>query len=171
MDWPISQLITDPLASSQEKAGRALSKHVLCGDQISTKVTENGLVVLATTEDNLEQAAFALQKVAPRIKLWKPQLNYIFGSPMLEPYAMVFLEVPRESAARVVDELLSRRAKLRSEAESSGLVKLEAEIPMSDLFGYSTILRHITRSTGSFKQVFSGYKPVPVIDGTDNADA
>lgn len=169
MDWPISQLITDPGASSQEEAGHALSKHVPSGDQVGSKVTANGLVVLATSEDELERAAYTLQQVVPGLKLGKPQLNYIFGNPLLEPYATVLLEVPKEFAARVLDDLLSRRAKPKSETESNGLVRIEAEVPMCELFGYSIKLRIITRSSGSFKQTFSGYKPVPLVDGTDYA--
>lgn len=171
MDWPISQLVTDPCASSQEKAGHALLKHVPCGDKVGAKVTANGLVVLATTEDELERAIDTLQQVVPGLKLWKPQLNYIFGNPLLEPYAAVVVEVPRESAARVLDDLRARRAKLKSETEYNGVVRVEAEVPMSELFGYSTSLRSITRSSATFKQEFSGYEPGPGINGTDYADA
>ncbi len=168
MDWPISQRITDLSASSQQETGHSLSKHVPCGDKVGTKVTELGLVILATSEFELEQAVFTLQQAVPGLMVGKPQLNYIYvdGDKFLEPYSTVIVDVPEESAAHVLADLLSRRARLESEIKLNGLVTIKAEAPMSELFGYSTSLRLLTQSRGSFKQTFSGYRSGPSMDGT-----
>ena len=168
MEWPISQRVTDPRASSQQEAGHALAKHVSRGEHLDTKVTELGLVLLATSENELEQAAFALQQIVPDLILGKPQLNYIYGEQLLEPFAVARVKIPKESTAGVLADLLTRRAKLRSEVESNGYVTLEVEMPMSELFGYSTTLRSLTQALGSFDQSFSGYGPSPSVDGTDH---
>ena len=124
-------------------------------------------MILATSEIELEKAAYAVQQAVPGLRLWKPQLNYIFGNPLLEPYAVVFVKVRKELGPQVLNDLHFRRAELKSETESNGLVSIEAEVPMSELLGYSTMLHLISRSSGSFKQNFSGYRPGPVADDTD----
>lgn len=98
----------------------------------------------------------------------KPQLNYIYvdGDKFLEPYFTVIVDVPEESAAHVLADLLSRRARLESKTKLNGLVAIKAEAPMSELFGYSTSLRSLTQSRSSFKQAFSGYRSGPSMDGT-----
>ena len=170
MEWPISQRITDPRASSQQEAGHALAKHVSRGEHLDTKVTELGLVILATSENELEQAAFALQQIAPGLILGKPQLNYIYGEKPLEPFVVARVKIPKKSTAGVLADLLTRRAKLKSEVESNGYATLEVEMPMSELFGYSTTLRSLTQALGSFEQTYSGYGPSPSVDGTDHVD-
>lgn len=170
MEWPISQRITDPRAASQQEAGHALGKYVSRGDHLDFKVTELGLVVLATLEQELEQVVFALQQKVPDLIVGKPQLNYIYGEKVLEPFVVALVKVPKQSSIDVLADLLSRRATLKNESELNGLTALEVEVPMSEMFGYSTSLRSLTQGLGSFEQTFSGYGPAPSTGGSNYAN-
>lgn len=45
--------------------------------------------------------------------------------------------------------------------EEGGYAKIEAEVPLADMFGYSTVLRSSTQGKAEFAMEFSKYAPVP----------
>jgi translation elongation factor EF-G len=167
MVLPLSQVLTDPLASSQEQSARALLRFVSRSDRIDAQTTEKGLVLLATSELELERVAERLRMVNPTLELGKPQINYIPGDPWLEPFAMLSLSVPAQAAAAVLADLQSRRGELKSKVETDGHAVIRADVPMAELFGYFTWLRRVTRSLGSFEQTFCGYRPFPKRNAPD----
>lgn len=165
MQWPLRQLVSDPSAASQSDLAHALQQSVICTEHLDAMATQAGLVLLATSEPALESASSSLQKLFPDLKLGKPAVNYIYGNPIMEPFTKIVLHVPDERLAPVLGDLRSRRAEAHATVALDGIARIEAEIPISELFGYETTLRVLCRSAVPYEQHFSGYKPAPCIDG------
>jgi elongation factor G len=46
-------------------------------------------------------------------------------------------------------------------SEQDSYCKIEAEVPLADMFGYSTVLRSATQGKAEFSMEFAKYAPVP----------
>lgn len=83
---------------------------------------------------------------------------------LLEPIMSVDVEVPDIYMGSVIGDLSSKRGILLNVSDLSNNFKLlKSEIPLSEMFGYSTILRSLTQGRGSFSMIFSNYSEVPKI--------
>ncbi|PIE06144.1 MAG: elongation factor G [Sorangium cellulosum] len=80
---------------------------------------------------------------------------------VLEPVMRVVVEAPVEFQGNAVGTLLKRRGIIVGTTDESGFVRVEAEVPLSEMFGYSTVLRSSTQGKGEFSMEFSRYSPVP----------
>jgi elongation factor G len=80
---------------------------------------------------------------------------------LLEPIMTVEIEMPGEFQGPVVGDLNSRRGIiLATEARNSHTV-VRAEVPLANMFGYATVIRGMTRGTGTFSMEMSRYARVP----------
>jgi elongation factor G len=80
---------------------------------------------------------------------------------LLEPIMKLEVEVPGQFQGTVTGELNSRRGLIVA-TEMNGLIaRIEAEVPLSETFGYSTDLRSMTQGQGTFTMEFSKYRRVP----------
>ncbi|MGC4113455.1 MAG: EF-Tu/IF-2/RF-3 family GTPase [Myxococcales bacterium] len=80
---------------------------------------------------------------------------------ILEPVMKVAVEGPSEFSGAVLGTLMQRRAMVIGSQEDSGLSRIEAEVPLEQMFGYSTVLRSATQGKAEFTMEFSRYLPVP----------
>ena len=80
---------------------------------------------------------------------------------LLEPIMRVVVETPAEFSGSVLGTLMQRRAMIVGSQEDGGLVRIEAEVPLAEMFGYSTTLRSSTQGKAEFTMEFSRYLPVP----------
>lgn len=83
----------------------------------------------------------------------KPQL--------MEPLMRVVVETPSEFQGAVLGTLNQRRGIIISTAEDGTFSSIEAEVPLSEMFGYSTVLRSATQGKAEFTMEFARYSPVP----------
>ena len=83
------------------------------------------------------------------------------GGQILEPIMRVDVEGPAETQGGVVSVLLQRRALIVGTTESDGFARVEAEVPLAEMFGFSTVLRSSTQGRAEFVMEFSRYAPVP----------
>ncbi len=83
----------------------------------------------------------------------KPQL--------MEPLMRVVVETPSEFQGAVLGTLNQRRGMIISTAEDGTFSSIEAEVPLSEMFGYSTVLRSATQGKAEFTMEFARYSPVP----------
>ena len=83
----------------------------------------------------------------------KPQL--------MEPLMRVVVETPSEFQGVVLGTLNQRRGIIISTAEDGTFSSIEAEVPLSEMFGYSTVLRSATQGKAEFTMEFARYSPVP----------
>ena len=80
---------------------------------------------------------------------------------LLEPIMKVQVEMPDDYLGTVMGGLTSRRGVLQGTESNAGSVIINAEVPLSEMFGYATALRSSTQGRGSFNMEFSHYAEVP----------
>lgn len=80
---------------------------------------------------------------------------------LLEPVMKVEVETPSDFQGPVQGDLSSRRGILQGSNMRDDFTVIEAEVPLAEMFGYSTDLRSKTQGKASFSMEFSCYKPVP----------
>ena len=80
---------------------------------------------------------------------------------LLEPIMRVEVETPSDFQGSVQGDLSSRRGLLLGSDMRDDYVVIIAEVPLSEMFGYSTDLRSATQGKASFTMEFSKYRPVP----------
>ncbi|MDI3283143.1 elongation factor G [Polyangium sp. 15x6] len=83
------------------------------------------------------------------------------GPQILEPLMKVAAESPSEFQGGVVGILMQRRGIIIGTTESDGFCRVEAEVPLAEMFGFSTVLRSATQGKAEFTMEFSRYAPVP----------
>jgi elongation factor G len=81
---------------------------------------------------------------------------------ILEPMMAVEVETPEDYAGNVMGDLSSRRGMVQGMDDMPGGGKLiKAEVPLSEMFGYSTSLRSATQGRASYTMEFRHYAEAP----------
>ncbi len=80
---------------------------------------------------------------------------------ILEPVMRVTVESPTEFQGAVLNTLNQRRGTIISAVEDNNFIVIEAQVPLSEMFGYSTILRSVTQGKAEFTMEFDHYSRVP----------
>lgn len=73
----------------------------------------------------------------------------------------VAVEGPTEFQGSVMGSLNQRRGIIIGTLEEGDYTVVEAEVPLSEMFGYSTVLRSLTQGKAEFTMEFADYKQVP----------
>jgi elongation factor G len=81
---------------------------------------------------------------------------------LLEPMMSVEVETPEEYMGDVMGDLSSRRGIIQGmEDDDSGGKKVKAEVPLAEMFGYSTILRSMSQGRATYSMEFKHYSEAP----------
>ena len=80
---------------------------------------------------------------------------------LLEPYVKVEVTVPEEYMGDVIGDLNSRRGRIDGMEPRNGVQVINAFVPLSEMFGYSTDLRSKTQGRGNYSMEVSFYDEVP----------
>ncbi|BAS33239.1 TPA: elongation factor G [Klebsiella variicola] len=80
---------------------------------------------------------------------------------LLEPIMKVEVETPEENTGDVIGDLSRRRGMLRGQESEVTGVKIHAEVPLSEMFGYATQLRSLTKGRASYTMEFLKYDDAP----------
>ncbi len=82
---------------------------------------------------------------------------------ILEPIMKVEVIIPEKSMGETTGDLASRRGQILAINDRStlGLKVIDARVPLSEMFGYSTSLRSLTEGRGNYTMEFDHYEPVP----------
>ena len=81
---------------------------------------------------------------------------------LLEPMMLVEVETPEEHAGTVMGDLSSRRGMVQGMEDIQGGGKtVKAEVPLAEMFGYSTILRSLTQGRATYSMEFKHYSEAP----------
>jgi elongation factor G len=80
---------------------------------------------------------------------------------IMEPIMKVAVEGPSEFQGAVMGSLNQRRGVIIGTFEEGSYTVVEAEMPLAEMFGYSTTLRSLTQGKAEFTMEFATYKQVP----------
>jgi elongation factor G len=80
---------------------------------------------------------------------------------LLEPIMKVEIEIPGEFQGPVVGDLNSRRGIILGTETRDSYSVVRAEVPLASMFGYATVIRGMTKGTGTFSMEMSRYAKVP----------
>jgi elongation factor G len=80
---------------------------------------------------------------------------------ILEPIMKVSVEGPAEFSGNILGTIMQRRGVIVQSAEEDGMVRVDAEVPLAEMFGYSTPLRSSTQGKAEFTMEFAKYQDVP----------
>jgi len=87
---------------------------------------------------------------------------YIKGNPVaLEPIMKVSVEGPSEFQGDIMGTIMKRRGMIHGTTEEQGFVRIEADVPLSEMFGYATVLRSGTQGKAEFTMEFARYGVAP----------
>ena len=80
---------------------------------------------------------------------------------LLEPMMAVEVETPADFMGNVVGDLSSRRGMIQGMDDLPGLKVIRAEVPLAEMFGYSTSLRSATQGRATYTMEFKQYSEAP----------
>jgi elongation factor G len=80
---------------------------------------------------------------------------------ILEPIMRTEVVVPEEYMGDVIGDLNSRRGKISSMESKNKVQHIKANVPLGEMFGYSTSLRSLTQGRGNYSMEPSHYEEVP----------
>lgn len=83
------------------------------------------------------------------------------GPVLLEPIMKVEVDTPEEYMGSVMGDLNSRRGRILGMEEKGGKQVITAEVPLGEMFGYTTELRSMTKGRASSSMEFATYREVP----------
>lgn len=80
---------------------------------------------------------------------------------LLEPIMKVEIYVPDEYMGDIIGDINKRRGRVLGMEQDGNLQKVNAEVPLAEMFKYTTDLRSMTQARGSFTSEFERYEEVP----------
>ncbi len=80
---------------------------------------------------------------------------------LLEPIMSLEIVVPEQYMGDVISEIHSRRANILEMGTRGNLRIIKGDVPLAEMFGYSTVLRSITQGRGTFTMEPLEYRPAP----------
>ncbi|MGE5480321.1 MAG: elongation factor G [Chloroflexota bacterium] len=120
---------------------------------VGVKVTLNDGSMHAV--DSSEMAFKTAAKAAMREALSKT------APIILEPIMKLETSAPEEFQGIIIGQINQRRGMIINTSQDAGYVTVEAEVPLKEMFGYSSDLRSVTQGKGEFTMEFQKYVPVP----------
>ncbi|BCE03751.1 elongation factor G [Marinicellulosiphila megalodicopiae] len=83
------------------------------------------------------------------------------GAQLIEPIMSVDVFTPDDHVGDVIGDLNRRRGMMKSQEAGVTGVRIKADVPLSEMFGYIGSLRTMTSGRGQFSMEFSHYMPCP----------
>jgi len=80
---------------------------------------------------------------------------------ILEPIMAVEVVAPEEFMGEVIGDLASRRGRVQGHEARAGAQVITAQVPLAQMFGYSTDLRSKTQGRATYTMQFAHYEPAP----------
>jgi len=79
----------------------------------------------------------------------------------LEPVMKLAVEGPTDFQGAILKTVMQRRGTIIGTTEEDGFCRVEAEVPLAEMFGYATDLRSVTQGKAEFTMEFARYLPTP----------
>ena len=140
---------------SVEKGFRSMLEK---GDLIGHPVVNVRVVLLDGNAHAVDSSEMAFQEAARGA--WR-QVFPKASPRVLEPLMKVEVEGPAEFSGGMLGSLMQRRGIIIGSSEADGMTRVEAEVPLAEMFGYATTLRSQTQGKAEFTMELARYAPVP----------
>ena len=85
---------------------------------------------------------------------------------LLEPIMKVEIIIPSEYMGEVIADINKKRGRVIGMEPISNKQKVICEVPLAEMFKYTTDLRSITQARGEYKMTFSKYEEVPKLEAS-----
>ncbi|HID02350.1 MAG TPA: elongation factor G, partial [Desulfobacterales bacterium] len=142
------------ISSCDKGFKKSLAKGTLCGAPVTGVrcVINDGAFHAVDSSD----VAFQMASVGAFKE------GYMKAKPaIMEPIMKVAVEGPSDFQGAVMGSINQRRGMIIGTTEEGTYTVVEAEVPLSEMFGYSTSLRSLTQGKAEFTMEFASFKPVP----------
>jgi elongation factor G len=80
---------------------------------------------------------------------------------LLEPIMSVEVETPEQFMGNVIGDLMSRRGVLQGQEDVAGTMVIKAQVPLAEMFGYSTAMRSLSQGRATYTMEFKHYAEAP----------
>jgi elongation factor G len=159
-NWVVGGAIPTPFIPACEKGFRdAIASGLLIGYPI----TGVKVILEGGSYHTVDSNEFAFRSAAKQ----GFQQAFARASPIiLEPIMIVEVETPSEFVGRVQGDLSSRRGLLLGSQTIDGYSVIRAEVPLKEMFGYSSQVRSLSSGQASFSMEFATYRQVPASEQT-----
>jgi elongation factor G len=128
------------------------------GPRMGFPVTGIKVVVNDGSSHSVDSSDMAFQAAARGAFLE----GYAKAKPVIhEPIMRVVAETPAEFQGTVMASLNQRRAMIVGTQDEGHICVIEAQVPLAEMFGYSTVLRSATQGKAQFTMEFATYRQVP----------
>ena len=145
---------TEYIPSCDKGFQMALHKGSLIGFPIvGIKMTINDVQAHSVDSSDMAFQAAALGAFRDAYERAKPII--------LEPIMKVSVEGPTEFQGNIFGSINQRRGVIISAVEDDAFCTVDAEVPLSEMFGYSTTLRSMTQGKAEYTMEFAKYGKVP----------
>jgi len=115
-------------------------------------VSGRGELHLAIFIERMRRDGYEFQVSRPQV------IEKEINGQKMEPYELVFIDVPEASAGIVIQKLGSRQGQLLSMRTENGTTSLEFRVPTAGLFGFRSEFLTDTRGLGIINTLFDGYR-------------
>jgi len=155
VDKIVGRVIPREYISSCDKGFRkSMDKGTLTGSPI----TGVRLVINDGSYHNVDSSDVAFQLAS--IGAFKE--GFSKANPVIkEPIMKVAVEGPSEFQGAIMGSINQRRGVIVGTFEEGSYTVVEADVPLAEMFGYSTVLRSLTQGKAEFTMEFASYKQVP----------
>ncbi|MDL1967766.1 MAG: elongation factor G [Deltaproteobacteria bacterium] len=128
------------------------------GPKMEFPVTGLKIVITDGQSHSVDSSEMAFQAAARGAFLE----GYAKAKPVIhEPIMKVVVETPTEYQGAVMGSLNQRRGIILASQDEGYMSVIEAQVPLAEMFGYSTVLRSLTQGKAQFTMEFYIYKQVP----------
>jgi elongation factor G len=154
---------------NEVRGGRIPTEYIpSCDKGFRSCLLKGGLIgfpvigVKATVDDGAAHSVDSSDLAFQQAAIGAFREAYLKAAPeILEPIMKLSVEGPTEYQGSVFASINQRRGMIVASNEDGAMSKVDAEVPLSEMFGYSTILRSITQGKAQFTMEFSRYARVP----------
>ncbi len=130
--------------------------------QEGTLIGQKVVGVRATINDGATHPVDSSEQAFKTAALMAFREAYEKAKPIiLEPIMKLEVSAPEEFQGTVIGQINQRRGVIMGTENDGGYVTIESEVPLSEMFGYSTDLRSVTQGKGEFSMEFAKYAQVP----------
>ncbi|RPI67131.1 MAG: elongation factor G, partial [Ignavibacteriae bacterium] len=130
--------------------------------QEGTLIGQKVVGVRVTINDGATHAVDSSEQAFKTASLMAFREVYEKAKPIiLEPIMKLEVSVPEEFQGTVIGQINQRRGVIMGTESDAAYVTVVSEVPLSEMFGYSTDLRSVTQGKGEFSMEFAKYAQVP----------